>query len=275
MPPASSAATMVSHAVPRPTRMPAMMSGSTVGTTTWRRIQSLLAPCTTPTLRWIGSTRATPTRVEVKTGKKAPRKIRNAKRVSPEKKMMASGIHAIGGMKRNGSMHRARAGVDLGIEAHQQPERHAQQHAEAEADEHALDAGPGVRPVASGRTCRRAWRAARRPRRSSAGPGRTVRLPAATAICQTPSATASETMFHSARRARPLHRRRARGLVRSAFVIMAMLAFLPVGLHLSGGPAAINDERLPVTKLDASDARNSAARSAPAPRRSGRAGSSR
>ena len=67
------------------------------------RIHSLLAPCTRPTLRWIGSTRATPTSVDVNMGKKAPRKIRKAKRVSPEKKMIAKGIQAIGGMKRNGS----------------------------------------------------------------------------------------------------------------------------------------------------------------------------
>ena len=39
----------------------------------------------------------------VKIGKKAPRNIRKAKRVSPVKKMMASGIQAIGGMKRKGS----------------------------------------------------------------------------------------------------------------------------------------------------------------------------
>ena len=36
--------------------------------------------------------------------KKAPRKIRNAKRAMPEKKMIASGIQAIGGMNRNGSI---------------------------------------------------------------------------------------------------------------------------------------------------------------------------
>jgi hypothetical protein len=64
----------------------ASMSGSTVGTTTCERIQRLLAPCTRPTLRWIGSTRATPTSVDVNIGKKAPRKIKNANRASLKRK---------------------------------------------------------------------------------------------------------------------------------------------------------------------------------------------
>jgi hypothetical protein len=52
----------------------------------------------------MGSTRATPTIVDVKTGKNAPKNIRNANRVMPEKKMIASGIHAMGGMNLNGSI---------------------------------------------------------------------------------------------------------------------------------------------------------------------------
>ena len=40
--------------------------------------------------------------------------------------------------------YRSCAGVDLGIQPHEQTERHGQENAESEADEHALDARPGV-----------------------------------------------------------------------------------------------------------------------------------
>jgi hypothetical protein len=44
VPPVSSAATIVIHAVPRPTRMPPKMSGSTVGSTILASTYALLAP---------------------------------------------------------------------------------------------------------------------------------------------------------------------------------------------------------------------------------------